>query len=214
MSVQEVRLSRIVYRIPLTARAVQGDTGRQLKMIIEDETLVSGCVATLCFQRPDGTEYDAEATLVLADNAFTADLTQGLTQEGLVKCQLSVLQSSLTVSTYLFFLEVQKKVSGPITEEEYATVQDAENAAVLANQAAEAANSAATTASDAASAADTAKTAANNAAQAANDAAERAAAYAGGSLDLTDMRDGKQYAVAFVVTANGEPKIIGTEVEE
>lgn len=197
---QTVHLSRSVYRIPPNVRAVQGDTGRILKMVIDDETLASGMVATLCFQRPDGTEYDAAATLELADNAFTAELTQGLTQAGTVKAKLSVLYQDKTVSTFLFFILVQDDISGEITQEEYASVQDAENAAKAANLAAEAANSAAD--------------AANPAADAANAAAALALSYAGGYVYLTDGRDNKQYAMGFRITANGEPAIMLTEVEE
>lgn len=169
-------------------------------MVIDDETLASGMVATLCFQRPDGTEYDAAATLELADNAFTAELTQGLTQAGTVKAKLSVLYQDKTVSTFLFFILVQDDISGEITQEEYASVQDAENAARAANLAAEAANSAAD--------------AANPAADAANAAAALALSYAGGYVYLTDGRDNKQYAMGFRITANGEPAIMLTEVEE
>lgn len=207
MSVQVVHLSRTEYRIPPNVRAVQGDDGRTIKMIIDDETLASGMTAMLCFQRPNGTEYDVAATLVLADNAFTADMTQGLTQAGNVKAQLSVTQSGKHVSTFLFYIIVQPSVSGEVTQERYSTIQDAEHAANAANLAAAAANTAA-------GSANTASSAANAAANAANAAAAAAMTYSGGYVYLTDLRTNKQYAMGFKVTAAGEPACEFTEVEE
>lgn len=218
MSVQEVHLSRTVYRIPPTVRAVQGDTGRTLKMIIDDEELASGMTGVLCFERPDGTEYDAECTLALSDNAFTAPLVQGITQAGRVKAQLSAIQSEAIVSSFLFYIEVQASVSGEITEEEYSTVQDAvtaaDAAASAANTAASSANGAASLANTAASDANTAKTAADEAAAAANHAAEVAMTYSGGYIQLVDLRDDAHYRVGLSITTDGYPSITLTEIEE
>lgn len=206
MSTQTVHLSRMVYRVPPNVRAVQGDTGRTLKMVIDDETLASGMEASLCFQRPNGTECDVVATLVLADNAFTADMTQGLTRSGTVRAKLSVLHQGKKVSTFAFNILVQDDISGELTPEQRSSVQDAENAAVAANNAAGNASTAATNAN-------AAKDAASSAAQAALNAAIAAMTYSGGYVYLTDLRTNKQYAMGFMVTAAGEPACEFTEVE-
>ena len=217
MSVQIVHLSRTNYQIPPTVHAVQGDTGRELWMYIDNEGLTAAnTAATLCFQRPDGTEYDAECTVVASASEvsyFKANLTQGLTQAGRVKAQLSVTQSGTHVSTYTFYLDVQENISGDITEEQYATVQDAENAAALARTSASQADTAKISANNAAQSANTAAQAANTAAAGANAAAERALTYSGGYVVMTDVRTGKQYDIGFKVTADGEPAIEFTERE-
>ena len=114
MSEQTVHLSRIIKRIPPTVHAVQGDTGRTLRMIIDDEILAAGTTAELCFIRPNGTEYDAACTLDLSSNSFTADMTQGLTQSGVVRAELAGYLSGKKVSSFRFFLEVQASESGDI----------------------------------------------------------------------------------------------------
>lgn len=92
--------------------AVQNDTGRSVKMIIDDVTLASGNTGELYFKRPDNSYYNVSATLSTSDNSFTADLTQGLTKPGTTECQLRVTASSKAVSTFTFLVRVQPAVDG------------------------------------------------------------------------------------------------------
>lgn len=118
---QEIHLTQDSYKLPPVVHAVQNDTGRTLKMIIDDETLGGSDTGELCFLRPDGSAYNATATLVLADNAFTCAATQGCTQSGATKCQLKVTSSSKVVSSYTFLLMVQPDVYGldPVSQQGY-----------------------------------------------------------------------------------------------
>ena len=213
MSEQTVHLSRLTKRIPPTVNAVQGDTGRELVMILDDEDVDAGMVATVAYLRPDSTEYDAECTTEEELNGFRADLTQALTQAGVVWAQLSVVKSGKTVCSFRFYVDVQGNISGEITEEQYATVQDVENAAVLANRAAAAAASATENANEAAGNANEKAGEADTATQTALDAATAAAAFSGGHVHLVDMRTSTEYEMAFVVKASGDPAIVLEEVE-
>lgn len=122
---QEVRLSMKYNGIAPIVHAVQYETGRDLKMILTDVTLASGNTATLMFKRSDGSFNTVNCTLILADNAFTADITQALTQPGPTDCQLKVTASNKVVSSYTFVIVVQKTTEGraPIDQEGY-TVDD------------------------------------------------------------------------------------------
>jgi len=118
---QEIHLKQDSYKLPPVVHAVQNDTGRTLKMIIDDETLGVSDTGELCFRRSDGSTYNATATLVQADNAFTCAATQGCTQTGTTLCQLKVTSSSKVISTYTFILDVQEDVYGldPVAQQGY-----------------------------------------------------------------------------------------------
>lgn len=117
--------------------AVQNDTGRSVKMIIDDETLSSGNTGALYFKRSDNSYYNVSATLATGDNSFTADLTQALTQPGVTECQLHVTASSKVVSTYTFLVRVQPAVNGVPSEEQLGyTVEDIIEASEAAVEAA------------------------------------------------------------------------------
>ena len=109
---QVIHLTQDKHEPVQIAYAVQNDTGRTLKMVIDDATLGSGSTGVLSFKRSDGSAYNQSATLALADNAFTADVTQGCTQSGTTECQLKVTASSKVVSSYTFLLMVQPDVYG------------------------------------------------------------------------------------------------------
>lgn len=109
--------------------AVQNDTGRTALMVIDDITLASGSTGGLYFRRSDGSTYNTTATLSIASNAFTADITQGLTQSGTTECQLKVTASSKKVSTYTFLIKVQEDLNGVSTEQLGYSVADLMNAA-------------------------------------------------------------------------------------
>lgn len=115
---QEIHLTQDSYKLPPVIHAVQNDSGRTVKMYIDDETLAPGSTGKLYFQRADISYYNVTATLVLADNAFTADITQALTQPGPTQCQLRVTSSSKVVSTFTFIVEVQPAVNGVPSEEQ------------------------------------------------------------------------------------------------
>lgn len=104
--------------------AVQNDTGRSLKMILDDVTLTSGNTGELYFKRSDDSFYHVSATLATGDNSFTADITQGLTQPGTTECQLKVTASSKAVSTFTFLIRVQPAVDGMPSEQLGVSVDD------------------------------------------------------------------------------------------
>lgn len=116
--------------------AVQNDTGRTVKLVIDDMVLASGSSGRLYFNRPDNSKYSTPATLVLADNAFTADLTQGLTRYGNVECQLKITSSGDVVSTLTFIINVEKDVGSATVEQLGYTIEDLHN---LADQVSDAA---------------------------------------------------------------------------
>lgn len=123
--VQSVRLTMKHNGVAPLVEAVQYDSDRILKMIVADAELASGSTATLMFTRSDGSFDEVSCTLVLADNAFTADITQALTQKGRTFCQLKVTTSSKVASTYTFVILVQPTTEGrvPINQEGY-TIED------------------------------------------------------------------------------------------
>ena len=98
--------------------AVQNDTGRTLKMIVDDVTYSASDSGQLYFKRSDGSYYNVATTFDSTDNSFTADITQALTQSGRTDCQLKVTDSGGdVVSTYTFALLVQADVDGVSTEQ-------------------------------------------------------------------------------------------------
>ena len=110
--------------------AVQNDTGRTLKMIVDDVTYTNSDTGKLYFMRSDGSYYNVSTTFSSGDNSFTADITQALTQSGRTDCQLKVTHSGSVVSTYTFALMVQSDVNGldQVQQEGY-SVQDLMDAA-------------------------------------------------------------------------------------
>ena len=123
--------------------AVQNETGRTVKMVLDDFALASGYTGRLYFSRPDHTKYSTPATLVLADNAFTADLTQGLTRPGKVECQLKITISSEVVSTLTFIINVERDVNSVTASQLGYSIEDIQ---ALADQAEAAASAAQTVA--------------------------------------------------------------------
>ena len=138
--VQTVHLSMANFKSAPVVPAVQNDTDRQVKMIIDDYTLTSGLTGKIAFERSDGTHYETAAELVLAYNAFTADIDQALTQPGRTMVQLKVTDT-LTVSSFSFVIFVEADNSGTVTPQEgidlVTAVAAAEAAADRAESAAE-----------------------------------------------------------------------------
>lgn len=138
--IQTVHLSMANFKSAPVVPAVQNDTDRQVKMIIDDYTLTSGLTGKIAFERSDGTHYETAAELVLADNAFTADIDQALTQPGRTMVQLKVTDT-LTVSSFSFVIFVEADNSGTVTPQEgidlVTAVAAAEDAADRAESAAE-----------------------------------------------------------------------------
>lgn len=138
--VQTVHLTMGNYKSPMVVPAVQNDTDRQIKMIVDDFTLSNSMTGKMTFKRADGTFYEAEATLALAENAFTAELDQALTCTGRTLCQLKVTDTD-TISTFAFIVWVEADTSGALTPQEgislIQAVERAEDAADRAEAAAE-----------------------------------------------------------------------------
>ena len=120
---QTITLNQKDYRIQPVIHAVCGDTGRRLKMIIADVAYASA-TGEMQFARSDGSYYAVPATFASADNSFTADITQALTQPGITECELKVTDDGDVVSTYLFRVAVQESPDGVPLEQLGITRQD------------------------------------------------------------------------------------------
>lgn len=138
--IQTVHLSMANFKSAPVVPAVQNDTDRQIKMVIDDFDLTAGLTGKITFVRSDGTHYEASATLDTATNSFTADIDQALTQPGRTMVQLKVTDT-LTVSTFSFVIFVEEDTSGTVTPQEgidlVTAVEAAEDAAERAEQAAQ-----------------------------------------------------------------------------
>lgn len=141
MSIQTIRLTQTEFKIPNTIHAVQNDTGRQIRMILDDFTVASGDVGELAFRRADDTFFAVSATLETSTNSFLADMTQALTCPGNTYCQLKVTRSSKVVGTFAFDIAVQEDAAGVVspTSQEGISIVDAIDAAEDAADRAEAA---------------------------------------------------------------------------
>ena len=126
---QEITLTQNTFKLFPTVYAVQNDTGRELKMIIQDQTLLLGDTGAVAVQRSDGSYYTIAATLNVLGNAFTADISQALTQPGRTLCQLKVTRSGLVVSSYTFAIMVQPSTDGVPEEQLGISAQDLIDAA-------------------------------------------------------------------------------------
>ena len=122
--VQTVHLTMGAYKSPMVVPAVQNDSDRQLKMIVDDFTLSNSMTGKMTFKRADGTFYEADATLALADNAFVAELDQALTCPGRTLAQLKVTATE-TVSTFTFVVWVEADTSGTLSPQEGISLSEA-----------------------------------------------------------------------------------------
>ena len=133
MSVQVIHLSAVKYGEQPFVYMVQGDTGRTLRMYVDEEGdnigAIPGITARLYFRRSDGTYYN-EPVLIhidygeqeeILDAYYWCQLDQALTQPGVTQCQLRTEWESgndtNTVSTYTFKIIVIPSVSG-VSEEQ------------------------------------------------------------------------------------------------
>jgi len=113
-----IHLKSNTYEMFQPVFAVQNDTGRTLKMIVDDVTYTNSDTGKLYFMRSDGSYYNVSTTFSSGDNSFTADITQALTQSGRTDCQLKVTDSGDdVVSTFSFPILVQSDVDGVQTEQ-------------------------------------------------------------------------------------------------
>ena len=110
---QTINLTQNNFKMPPVVYMVQNDTGRSLKMILDDVTLAGTETGAVAIRRSDGSYYTITATLVAADNAFTIEADQALTQPGKTECQLKVTDSNNDViSSYTFCIMVQPSTDG------------------------------------------------------------------------------------------------------
>ena len=130
--VQTVHLNMASYKSAPVVPAVQNDTDRQVKMIIDDFVLDADMTGKIAFQRSDGTFYEENATLDTGTNSFTAGLDQALTCAGKTLVQLKITDTDM-VSTFTFYVIVEEDTSGTVSPQEGISltqaVQDAEDAA-------------------------------------------------------------------------------------
>lgn len=137
--IQTVHLKVADYSPPQVIHAVQNDTDRSVKMVLDDYELTSGLTGKMTFLRADGTYYEASAVLDVSTNSFTAELDQALTYPGRTLAQLKVTDTD-SVSTFSFAIFVHRDTSGVVSEQEgislLQAVADAEDAARRAEEAA------------------------------------------------------------------------------
>ena len=127
---QTINLTQNNFKMPPVVYMVQNDTGRSLKMILDDVTLAGTETGAVAIRRSDGSYYTITATLVAADNAFTIDADQALTQPGKTECQLKVTDSNNDViSSYTFCIMVQPSTDGVPAEQLGVTVDELMEAA-------------------------------------------------------------------------------------
>lgn len=136
--VQTVHLNMSSYKSAPVVPAVQNDSDRQVKMIIDDFVLDADMTGEIAFQRSDGTFYSESATIDTTDNSFTADIEQALTCPGRTLVHLKVTDIN-TVSTFQFVIYVEPDTSGVVSPQEGISLQDAVDAAEDAADRAEAA---------------------------------------------------------------------------
>lgn len=104
--IQTIKLRLTAYKVPCSVYAVQNDTGRQLRAVIEDVEIPAGTEADLTAQLPDGSTVDIACTLDTETNSFLCDLSDALTQKGTVKCWLRPQVTEGSVSSCPFNLIV------------------------------------------------------------------------------------------------------------
>ena len=127
---QTINLTQNNFKMPPIVYMVQNDTGRSLKMILDDVTLAGTETGAVAIRRSDGSYYTITATLVAADNAFTIEADQALTQPGKTECQLKVTYSNNDViSSYTFCIMVQPSTDGVPEEQLGISAQDLIDAA-------------------------------------------------------------------------------------
>ena len=120
--------------------AVQNDTDRQVRMVLDDLTLTSGLTGAIYFLRSDGTYYNETATLDTTTNSFVADLDQALTCPGRTIVHLKVTDTDV-VSSFQFNILVERDTSGVVSEQEGISLTEAIEAAEDAAERAETAAS-------------------------------------------------------------------------
>ena len=161
-------------------RAVQGDSGRLLQTRIVDMVIPTGTTARIYAEKPSGAKIYNDCEI--NENIVNVELTtQFLAETGTIACQVELLQREIRVTSFDFFVIVEKsRVDGAAIESENEftalenTIEVANSAIHNANTAADNANLAADSANQSASAANTAAESASNAAESADAAAEEA----------------------------------------
>lgn len=100
--------------------AVQGDTGRSVLCRFADFSLVSGDTAACWFERPNGTRFTQSGIVDATEQTVTVNLVENgpLTQAGRVKAQLEITRSGSIVSSFVFEIYVEEKISGAATQED------------------------------------------------------------------------------------------------
>lgn len=122
---QEISLNQNTFSLFPSVYAVQNDTGRELKMVLTDRTLLATDTATVAVNRSDGSYYTITGTVDTATNSVTADITQALTQPGRTLCQLKITDTNdLVVSSYTFCIMVQPSTDGVPQEQLGWSVED------------------------------------------------------------------------------------------
>jgi uncharacterized protein YjdB len=122
---QEIRLSQNTFSLFPSVYAVQNDTGRELKMVLTDQTLLATDMGALAVNRSDGSYYTISGTVDTATNSVTADISQALTQPGRTFCQLKITDTNdLVVSSYTFCIMVQPSTDGVPQEQLGVTAQE------------------------------------------------------------------------------------------
>ena len=132
---QTVHLKVADRGITQTIHAVQNDTGRNLKVILDDYTITQYTLPRFSFKRSDGTFYDVAADVVdSSTNSITVGLDQALTCAGQTLAQFKIMDQSdgnSIVTTFDLVIMVEPDRSGSVTAQEGLSITDALNGARL-----------------------------------------------------------------------------------
>lgn len=101
-----------------TVHAIQGDTGRVFRCIVDGLTIESGSSATLWVERPDGSTWTKVGTI--SGNSIDFAITTGgaLTRVGTARGQVAITHANAVVSTFEFNIEVHANISGTSTQQD------------------------------------------------------------------------------------------------
>lgn len=140
--VLEVTRPGILVRIP----AVQGDSGRRITFVMADLDIPPGSTATIYAEKPSGAKIYNSCAIGSdsGTSTVTVQLTSAMLEEGgEIPAQIQVISGEDIVTSFVFFLEIHKKIidgngiegTNEFTALEEAT-QEANEAAGRANAAA------------------------------------------------------------------------------
>ena len=126
-AIRTIRLSIADKPMNIVVKAVQADSGRSIVFIITDNIDLSGAVARFYAVKPSKLEILTDAAI--EGREVIVELTpQTLAEIGVTKCQLSLTQGDSFISSFEFYLSVEKNLSEAgdiVSSNEFTALQNA-----------------------------------------------------------------------------------------